>query len=385
MTRFHLRRLLALMALAAVAGAVVAIVTGGGGSHPARHGGKSLLDALAPLLAAPATATVSTPGQPSAKLPDVAAELFLVGFPGTGPDAPFFTRLRQRAWGGVVLDNGNYASQSQLQALTRHIAFVARSAHHPVPLVAAIQLGGQDSAFPDLPPTAEPAVAGAQDAAAQAVQAGTVLRRLGVTMTLGPAADLATAGGAWADRSYAPDPATAAADVSAAVQGYAAARVLSAPGHFPGEGAASQDPSQGPTTVGLSLAQLRTADLEPFAAIVKSAPAIQLSSAAYAAWDGVTPATLLPQAVKLLRGMGFQGAIVSGDLQAATLATGGTPAQAAVQALKAGCDLLYLPGDASDQEAAWAAVASAIRSGQIPPGRLADALAHVEALQRASH
>lgn len=383
--RIRSRRFAALLVFAAAAGAILALATGGSGPQPSRHGGRSFLDALAPLLAPPQSATINAPGQPPARVPDVSAELFMVGFAGRDASAPFFATLRRQAWGAVVLAKANYAGQAQLAALTRHIAFVARGARHPLPLVAAIQLGGEDSSFPDLPP-AEPeiATAGERDAAAQAVQAGTALRKLGVTMTLGPAADLATPGGAWADRGYARDPSTAASDAAAAVAGYSAARVLSAPGHFPGEGAASQDPVTGPATVGLSLAELKAADLLPFQAVLRTAPAIQLSSAAYAAWDGVTPATLLPQVVGLLRGMGFQGAIVSGDLQAAALATGASPAKTAVEALEAGCDILYLPGDASDQQAARIAVASAIRSGRIPAQRVADALAHVEALQRAA-
>jgi beta-N-acetylhexosaminidase len=97
----------------------------------------------------------------------------------------------------------------------------------------------------------------------------------------------------------------------------------------------------------------------------------------------VTPATLLPDAVKLLRGTGFRGVIVSGDLAAATLATGGSVADAAVAALKAGCDLLYVPGDAADQEAAYRAVVRALRLGQVPATRVAASLHRLAALRRA--
>jgi beta-N-acetylhexosaminidase len=380
---FRRKRLGAAIAVAALLGAATGLLSGGGSvSAPARSGHESLLDALAPVLGRTGAGTAAPPALAPARVPDAAAELFLVGFPGTDATASFFGRLREHPWGGVVLDHGNYASPTQLAALTRHVAFAARAAKHPAPLVAAIQLGGEDSSFPTLPPGPETDVAGASDAGHQAAQAGAQLRVLGVTMTLGPAADLATAGGAWAGRGYSADPASTAGDVAAAVAGYRSTGVLAAVGHFPGEGGASQDPLRGPATVGLSLAQLRAADLQPFAAVVRTAPAIQLSDALYAAWDGVTPATLLPDAVRLLRSMGFRGAVVSGDLQAVTLVTGGTVAQAAVEALKAGCDLLYVPGDAADQDAAWSAVAAAIRSGAVPAARVADALAHVQALQR---
>ena len=54
-------------------------------------------------------------------------------------------------------------------------------------------------------------------------------------------------------------------------------------------------------TVGGSLAQLEGHDLVPFAAVAPRAPVIEMSNASYVAFDGVTPAALLPQAVQLLR------------------------------------------------------------------------------------
>jgi beta-N-acetylhexosaminidase len=107
-----------------------------------------------------------------------------------------------------------------------------------------------------------------------------------------------------------------------------------------------------------------------------------MSGAMYAAWDGVTPATLLPEAVALLRRQGFRGAVISADLNAVTGVTGGTAAQAAVEALKAGCDLLYVPGDAADQDAARAAVTEAIRRGDVSAARVRDALLHAAVLRR---
>ena len=90
--------------------------------------------------------------------------------------------------------------------------------------------------------------------------------------------------------------------------GYHAAGVISAVGHFPGSGAASADPDQMSATVGLTMAQLQARDLVPFAAVAPSTPVIVMSNAAYVAFDGVTPAGLLAQAVSLLRNTyGFGG------------------------------------------------------------------------------
>jgi beta-N-acetylhexosaminidase len=167
------------------------------------------------------------------------------------------------------------------------------------------------------------------------------------------------------------------------VAGYRAGGLISAVGHFPGEGAASQDPSQGAATVGSLMADLMSHDMRPFAAVAGTAPVIQLSDALYAAFDGVTPATLLPDAVALLRRrLGFAGVVMSGDLLAVTAATGGTVADASVRALKAGCDLLFLPGGATDAEAAYNAVLAAIRQGELDPQAISRSLARVAALKR---
>jgi beta-N-acetylhexosaminidase len=95
----------------------------------------------------------------------------------------------------------------------------------------------------------------------------------------------------------------------------------------------------------------------------------------YAAWDGVTPATLAPEAYDLLRrGVRFGGVAMTGDLNAVTAVTGGSAASAAVDALRAGADLLWVPGDANDQEAAYLALVRALKRDEGLRARAAEAL-----------
>jgi len=151
--------------------------------------------------------------------------------------------------------------------------------------------------------------------------------------------------------------------------------MLSAPGHFPGQGAVNQDPDTGTASVGLALSDLRARDELPFAAVARTAPAIVMSNSLYAAFDGVTPAGLLPDAVRELRDhVGFRGAVLSDDLEATLQPTGGTVGDAALQALQAGDDLLYVSGDQGEQDRAYAAVLAAARSGKLPRARLLEAL-----------
>ena len=299
-------------------------------------------------------------------------QLFVVGFPGEErPD---------RAYGALVVRDTNYRSPSQLRTLTRRIARDARRARRAPPLFLADpgELGNLGpAAQPTLGAEGEPA-----DARETARRAGRRLKAVGIDMALAPSADLGVGGTPAELRAFGDDPLQVAGFTRAAVDGWLDAGVLPVPHRFPGEGAASQDPLEGPATVGLSLDELIARDVRPFAAAVARAPAMQMSAALYAAWDGVTPATLLPDAVRLARDrLGFEGAIVSADLNAAEAATGEGIGKAAIEALKAGCDLLLVPGGREEQRAARAAVIAAVRRGDVPRARVDEALRRIARLK----
>src|SRR4051812_43803127 len=359
---FKARKIRACAAAVLAAGAL-ASCGGGGGDQPAVARGP-LPPAGVPSLGLPLEAAV--------------AQLFAVGFPGTGPQAPIVAKLRERDWGAVVLGPANALAPLQARTLAKALRRAGRRGGRPAPLVLAsspeTSPGVSINAQSDL---SEPAVA-----FRQARTAARTVHALGVRAGLAPDADLASPAGPAADTGFSSDPGETARLTQATERGWRAGRVAPVVGHFPGEGGASRDPDQGPATVGLSLGDLRQADLKPFAAVAGEVPAMQLSNALYAAWDGVTPASLVPDAYRLLRRTGFQGAAVTGNLASATAATGGTVARAALDALRAGADLVYISGDATDQEAAYRAVLAAARSGALPRTRLADALLHVAALKR---
>ena len=320
-----------------------------------------------------------------AKLPvplaRAAARLFLVGFAGTTPEAPFFKRLREREWGAVLIDGANVVDRTQLATLTGELGAVAKKAGQRAPLVVAPQLGGEEVAVPRIGPPAQSDIESPAGARREAEQAGRSLRLRGFDLVLAPAADLAITGGPWEDRGFGDDPKRTAQLARSAIDGWKRAQIAPVLGHFPGEGTASQDPELGVATVGRSREELRVSDQVPFTENARTAPAIQMSGALYAAYDGVTPATLDPAVVRTLRLTGFRGAVVSANLTTATLATGESVGAAAVDALAAGCDLLYVPGDQTDQEEAYRAVIKAVRDGKVPVARVREALGRIDELR----
>jgi beta-N-acetylhexosaminidase len=308
------------------------------------------------------------------------AQLFLFGFQGTDLTAEIYRRLRNQDLGGIVLaeqnDTGDPALLGQLGA---EAAVIARQEGHVRPWVLAVQDGGEFNALKSLPPALAGAdLASADEAAAQAAETAATMRDLNITGLLDPVIDVGIeSGSALGARIYSDDPGEVSAYADAVVRAYREERLFGAVKHFPGLGSADQSTEFGPATVGLDLEQLRERDLQPFrAAIEAGAPAVLLSHALYPVSDFTRPGSLTREiATDLLRGeLGFQGVAITDDLADPAITSSFSVPDAAVAALKAGADLVYISGPVGDQQAAYTAVQQAARSGDIPRRRLNEAL-----------
>ncbi len=95
--------------------------------------------------------------------------------------------------------------------------------------------------------------------------------------------------------------------------------------------------------------------------------------------DFTTPASMSRRiATGLLRGdMRFRGMAISDDLADPAVTAATSVPEAAVRAIRAGVDMVYISGSASDQQAAYVAVLRAVRRRTIPRRRLDEALARI--------
>lgn len=327
----------------------------------------------------------STPGAQVAaiaeRMPveDRVAQLFLFGFQGQDLTAPIFERLRGEALGGIVIDAHNYTSGDQLASLAGEAGVIAEQEGNPKPWVLAPQEGGEFNAFADLPPaTAAGDLASAADAAAEAGEAARVLGDAGLSGVIGPVIDVGPPDGlAVGTRAFSSDPRDVADYARAVVGTYRAQSLLTAPGHFPGLGSGSEDTRLGPSQVGSSLADLTARDLVPFRAAIRAgAPAITMSNGLYVTDDFVTPGSLSPALIGglLRRDLGFRGVVITDDLSDPGVTALTTTPEAAVAAIRAGADLVYVSGPPSEQQAAYDAVLKAARGGKLAPGRIREAV-----------
>ncbi len=316
-----------------------------------------------------------------------AAQLFLFGFQGKDLNAAVFRQMRRLDLGGIVVDAANYSDPQQLGSLAGEATVIAQQEKHVPPWVMGSQEGGNFNVFHDLPPANVasdlPSVA---QAVAEADEAGATLKPLGISGILAPVLDVGLAADpAVGPRAYSDEPAKVAEYARGVIGAYRRKRLFAAVKHFPGLGTASQSTEDGPANVGQSLAELRKRDLVPFrAAIAAGAAGVVLSHGLYDLDDFVTPGSLSKKVTTelLKRELGFKGIAITDDLADPPITALGSVPDAAVEAVNAGADMIYISGPAGDQQAAYVAVLRAARKGEISRKRLDDALLRILTVKR---
>jgi len=303
-------------------------------------------------------------------------QMFMISMGSTEPDYYVEKMIRERNIGGLLLFGYNMQSEVQTQALTGALQRLSIKTEPSVPLFIAVdQEGGEISSAPWVSPQPAAARVGVRGDPAKAreiaEQMGNELLRAGVNTDLAPVVDTGF-GAAIGDRSYGEDPRLVAEMGAAAVEGFESAGVVSAAKHFPNHGPATADSHARLPVVDHDRDTMRSYDLPPFEAAVKAGvPMVMVGHLLYPAIDPDRPASLSPEAVKMLRGeLGFDGVVVTDDLAMAGALGGGPPARAAVEAVEAGADLLIISSPPQQQADAYDAVVAAVESGEIPRERV---------------
>ena len=217
-------------------------------------------------------------------------------------------------------------------------------------------------------------------------------RAIGVQWVLAPVADVNSnpSNPAINTRSFGEDPVQVSAMVQAFIRGAHEAHeegVLVTAKHFPGHGESLVDSHHGVAVVGSDLAHLEKFEFPPFkAAIAAGVDSILLAHARVPALDPDADrvTTTSPKVVTgVLRGQfGFEGVILSDALEMQGITRlyapqAGSPsptARAAVDAVKAGCDVIMIP---TDLDGAFHAIVEAVRSGEIPESRIDDSVRRI--------
>jgi beta-N-acetylhexosaminidase len=329
------------------------------------------------------------------------AGLLVVGFRGLTVDAagPVANAIADGGLGGVILFDRdqltggprNIESPEQLRRLVDGLRSLAPDRRL---LVAIDQEGGRvarlspATGFPSFAGQAEIAPQGDATVRAWARSIATTLASVGINVNLAPVVDLNVnpsnpAIGALG-RSFSDDPATVARLASIEVLAHRESDVRTALKHFPGLGSASTNTDFGVADVTKTWTRR---ELEPYRTMLTGGDvdAIMVGNLVNGQIDSDAPASLSAKTVTglLRRELGWDGVVVTDDLQAGAITESFGADDAIGLALAAGNDLLllanqqtYVPDIASH---VVDVVAGLVRDGTISEARIDESYARVRA------
>ena len=175
-------------------------------------------------------------------------------------------------------------------------------------------------------------------------------------------------------RSFGSDPQQVGDLVAAYIRGARANGMLTTAKHFPGHGDTATDSHLGVASVSADMSHLQSVELPPFRqAIAAGVDSVMVAHVTVPALepDSNRVASTSPAIVSdlLKRQLGFQGLVITDALDMAGLTRlyASNIGRAAVDAFKAGNDVLLIP---ADLDASYKALLEAVQSGEIPRERL---------------
>lgn len=189
-------------------------------------------------------------------------------------------------------------------------------------------------------------------------------------------------------RSFGADTDLVARHTAAYVTGLQSAGVAACTKHFPGHGDTAVDSHHALPRIDADLSVIEARELAPFrAAIAAGTRAVMSAHILVPALDPDRPATLSRRILTgLLREeLGYDGLIVTDGMEMQAIAGTYGIERGSVLAIAAGADAICVGGGLADDETVRRlrdALVTAVRTGELPEERLADAAERVRALAR---
>ncbi len=349
-------------------------------------------------------AGASALGAPSVE--EMAGQMLLVGFKGQEPEScgAILEDIRVRHLGGVILFKRdahnpligrNIRDAAQVKRLTSALREAA-PADRPL-FIAVDQEGGKvarflpSDGFPAFPSAAELGRGTPEATRDTAFRMGTLLRDLGVNLNFAPVLDVDVYPDSPAigrlGRSFSADPEAVSVHGAAFADGLNAAGVVAAFKHFPGHGSAHADSHKGVTDITKTWSPR---ELEAYARpLAASGPHMVMTGHLFhRGLDPDVPATLSPKVVTgLLRGLGYDGVVVTDDLQMQAIAARYSLEEVVLRAIDAGVDILLIGNNLEYDPAAVARVEAvivrAVAEGRLSRARLEASWARIMKLKGA--
>jgi beta-N-acetylhexosaminidase len=309
-----------------------------------------------------------------------AAKLIIAGFDGAESPDDFLALLR-RGVSGVILFARNLRPPT-LPHMARLCARLKDAVDRPL-LTSIDHEGGRivrsRDGFTAIPAMRE---IGQSNDVNRAREIGEVmgreLRAANIDMNFAPVMDVDTnpANPVIGDRSFGADPDLVSRLGVAVIEGLQSQQVAACAKHFPGHGDTHQDSHYDLPTLPHDLARLRKIELLPFrAAIRANVASIMTAHVVFRAIDAENPATMSKRVLDglLRKEFGYDGVIISDDLEMKALADHFGTERSIVAGVNAGVDLFLVCHTIEQQNLAIDSLVRAVRSGDVKRERIEEA------------
>ena len=316
-------------------------------------------------------------------------QLFMVGFMGTAVTPDLASFLKEYKPGGVILFSRNLESIEQIVELTNDLQ--RYSPKSPL-LISIDQEGGRVSRLPKgftiFPPCELLGRCNSTELAyAAATTIAKELKAVGINMNMAPVLDVNSNpdNPVIGDRAFGSTPDVVSELALVTVAGLQDNKVVACGKHFPGHGDTNADSHKELPVVEASRERLEAVEFPPFRRAAAAGVATMMTAhVLYKALDDRLPATLSPAIIThLLRDeMKYDGVVLTDDLEMHAIVDHYGPADAAVRAFLAGCDVLLICKDRDREVAAFGAIEKAVASGAIETQRLDQSVARIQRLKQ---
>ena len=314
---------------------------------------------------------------------DKVGQLLMIGIHGKtlNDDAKFM--LNEYRVGGIILFDRNMESKDQVKTLIADINKAGKSAGLTPLFLGIDQEGGAVARMEDqlikVPPAEELGKAPIEQAASLAKQSGAELKDLGFNINFAPVADLGLTYG----RSYSTNPDEVVRYAGAVGKAYDEAVLWYSYKHFPGIGKTDVDLHADTSIVPVSRETLLSEDTKVFVDLIKQSKpntyTIMVSHAMYPQIDSDYPASLSKAIITdwLRKDMGYNGVVVTDDMDMGALAKHYTFGDMAVQSILAGSDILLVCHEYEHMQEAYNGLMKAVKDGRISKERLDESVKRI--------
>ncbi len=319
-------------------------------------------------------------------------QLFVVGF--DGPDVPRSAEelIVDHGVAGVILFKRNIEEGEQVVALNTRLFELGKKAGTPL-IVSVDQEGGRVARLRGIA-TDVPAMRVVGKAAETdpelPYRLGAMMARelvaLGFHWDFAPVVDVDTnpLNPVIGERSFSRDAQVTGAVAARFIAGMQGQGIAACAKHFPGHGDTDVDSHLALPRLSHSLQRLREVELVPFVqAALAGVASIMTAHVMFPALDPDEPATLSALILeRLLRqDIGYDGVVVSDDLEMNAVAELHPVEQLVKKGLNAGCDLFLICHDNDKAARAVEQAHKLVERGEVPRARVEQALARVQALK----